>query len=249
MGYEIKISGGDTAAPINLKKRVSLIVSSYCGEKPPRFLDCGCGAGSYVGALIDIGWDAYGIEYLTSKITQARAAGFTEKRVVQGDIQNLEYSPDYFDALLFNEVLEHVPSDSQGLREAHRVLKSGGDLFVFSPNRLYPFETHGVRSRRTGKITPVYTPFIPYIPTPLGERIFEYLARNYWPATLQGLVRKAGFRVVSTSFVWQTFEGISGDSSKWLARLRPSLRAISSTLEQVPFLRCFGASQFVHAKK
>jgi len=40
------------------------------------------------------------------------------------------------------EVLEHTDRDSQVLKECFRVLKPGGFLVLFVPNKLYPFESH-----------------------------------------------------------------------------------------------------------
>jgi ubiquinone/menaquinone biosynthesis C-methylase UbiE len=249
MATTIQISGGDTAKPHNLRKRIALLTARYDGPPQPRFLDCGCGGGDYVAALAQEGWDAYGIEYLDRKIAVARQAGFTPERILQGDAQQLPHPTASFDAVMFNEVLEHVPSDEQALAEAYRVLRPGGHLFVFSPNRLYPIESHGVHWKRTQKRLPVWTPFVPYVPLSLGNRFLSYWARNYWPHQLRGMVREAGFQVVGTAYVWQTFEGISRDTSRWLCVLRPRLRALAGVLERVPLVRCLGLSQFIHARK
>lgn len=249
MSVPIRITGGDTAQPLNLRKRIALILSHYSGPARPRILDCGCGGGDYVAALAKEGWDAYGIEFLDRKIMAARQAGFEPDRILQGDVQNLPHTDATFDALLFNEVLEHVPSDAEALAEAHRVLKPGGQLYVFSPNRLYPIESHGVMWKRGGKRLPVWTPGVPYLPVKFGSRFLEYWARNYWPGELRRLVREAGFEITATGYVWQTFEGISRNNSRWLRLLRPSLRAVANVLERLPGLRAFGVSQFIHARK
>lgn len=245
----ISIAGGDTATPLNLRKRMDLITGRCRDVERPRVLDCGCGAGEYVTAFLNLGWDATGIEFLPAKIQQAREAGLGPERVAQGDLEHLPFESNRFDVLLFNEVLEHVPSDEKALAEAHRVLAPGGHLFVMSPNRLYPFESHGVHLKGTRKKLPVWTPFIPYLPLAVGSRVFDYWARNYWPRELRGLVRDAGFTVLEAAYVWQTFEGISGDASGWLRRLRPALRRVSSCLERVPLVRSLGVTQFIHGRK
>jgi SAM-dependent methyltransferase len=248
MSERIQVAGGDTSTPINLKKRISLLLKC-CPLSNPRFLDGGCGAGEYVAELARHGWDAHGIEYLDEKLTLAHKRMSEPWRVQKGDLQALIQADQSFDVVLLNEVLEHVPDDRLALQEVARVLRPGGHLFVFSPNRWYPFESHGVYLRGTQKRLPVWTPLIPWIPVNLGKNWFSYWARNYWPGQLRAMVRSAGFDVVSAGWVWQTFEGISGSQAAAIRVLKPILRAFSNLLEQTPGLRRFGVSQFIHARR
>ena len=169
-----------------------------------------------------------------------------EIRVAGGDIEHLGFDDDHFDIALVNEVLEHVPDDLQGVREVHRIVKPGGLIVVFSPNRLYPFETHGV-SLRSGTKVPHYIPFVPYVPVRLG--LFEYWARNYWPWELRALIGSGGFSILRCAYVWQTFENISGNQPRPIRVLRPVLRALAALFEATPGLRVFGVSQLIVARK
>jgi SAM-dependent methyltransferase len=245
--WDIPIAGEDTAQPRNIAKRVALVLD-VVGQREARILDCGCGAGHYLPALAERGARAYGVEFLDTKVEAARSLGLGGK-VVRADLEDLPFASASFDAVMFNEVLEHVPDDGRALAEAHRVLVPGGDLCVFSPNRRYPFETHGTFLKYRDIRVPFWTPFVPWVPTGIGSKFLRYWARNYWPGELRALVRKHGFAIERTSYVWQTFEGLSGSflsSSPWL---RPPLRAVSSLLEQTPVLRTFGVSQWIHARK
>ncbi len=244
---EIQAAGGDTAMPLNLQKRLDWIRAVAGPLEGKRAIDCGCGAGEYVRSLRALGADAWGIEYSAEKIGEAqRLGGLPEGRVAVGDIEAIEFADDRFDVALVNEVLEHVPRDDRGIREVHRILKPGGVALIFSPNRLYPFETHGV-SLRSGAKVPHYTPFVPYVPVRLG--LFQYWARNYWPWELRALVRAGGFSIERCAYVWQTFENISGHQPRLIAALRPLLRAIARALEATPGLRAFGVSQLIVARK
>jgi SAM-dependent methyltransferase len=246
---EIAIGGGDTDAPENLAKRAALILS-YLPDDPCRFLDCGCGSGGYIVTLSRRhAIDAYGIEFESEKVAKAHARGLDKSRVLQGDIEDLPHTSGSFDAVLLNEVLEHVPDQHRGLDEVHRVLRPGGLLFVFSPNRRFPFETHGVISKRTGRSLPHYVPFIPWLPLSFGQRWFHYPARNYWPGELCKLVQGHDFRLVTRNWVWQTFENISGNQPRWIRRAAGPLRMMARILERVPLVRTLASSQFLLFEK
>ena len=247
---EIAPEGGDTATPRNLANRLALIGALLPPLAGLRVLDAGCGGGEYVRALVARGADAIGIECVDDKLACAqRLPPAVARRIRRGDVQRTGLDAGGLDAVLLNEVLEHVPDDAAALLEAHRVLRPGGHLLVLSPNRLHPFETHGVFALRSGRRLSHATPFVPWVPLALGRRMFRYWARNYWPRELRALVRTAGFRVERTGFLWPTFENISGRQPRWMRPLLPLLRGASAIAERTPFLRAFGASQWILASR
>jgi ubiquinone/menaquinone biosynthesis C-methylase UbiE len=242
----ISPAGGDTATPLNLAKRIA-VIERYVAVRGRRVLDCGCGAGEYVLALCQRGADAWGIELSRDKLTTAPAP--VAGRVSVGDLQDIAFRNATVDIALMNEVLEHVPDDSRALREVNRVLKPGGVLLIFSPNRRHPFETHGASVKGSSRRIPHYVPLIPYLPLSLSTTVMDFWARNYWPGELRQLVRSAGFRIAHTDYVWQTFEGISNHQPAFIARTRGLLRKVSHSLERVPVVRTLGASQVIVAHK
>jgi ubiquinone/menaquinone biosynthesis C-methylase UbiE len=250
-GYEsITIAGGDTATPLNLEKRLRVLLPFVEPGQTTRFLDCGCGAGDYVLALASrYGVDAFGVEYSADKVRQAHGHDTLKERVQEGNLEAIPFPDDTFDLALLNEVLEHVPDETKALVEIRRVLRPGGRLVVFAPNRWFPFETHGVVSKSSGRAIPPYVPLIPYIPLLVGRRVFRYWARNYWHGELRNLLVKAGFQIESTGYVWQTFENISGTQPGWMGAAKPLLRGLALALERTPLLRRFGVSQVVVVRK
>jgi ubiquinone/menaquinone biosynthesis C-methylase UbiE len=193
--------------------------------------------------------DAWGVEYQEEKIRQAIVSSVLKHRIQRGDIQNLHFRDGSFDLVLLNEVLEHIPNQQKALTEINRVLTPDGLLIVFSPNRWYPFETHGVYVRGTEIRIPIYIPFIPYIPTCLGKYFFHYWARNYWQSELVSLVEGHGFRVTCRSYVWQTFENISGTQPYLIRRYKRFLRFVANCMESIPFVKRFAISQVIVARK
>lgn len=246
---EISIAGGDTSQPLAMQKRIDFIRQGNLPEGT-RFLDCGCGAGDYVFALIEqLGFDAHGIEFDADKVKAGNQHPLYGERILQGDLQSIKFDDQQWDAAMLNEVLEHVPNEQSVIREVHRVLKPGGILFVSSPNRWYPFESHGVYWKgQDVKLSP-WTPLIPYLPVKLGRRFFDYWARNYWPSELRALLSSAGFSIVKTGYIWQTFEGISRSQPTAISKIKPLLRTLANSAEKTPFLRRFGVSQVIVCQK
>src|SRR4030042_490857 len=58
--------------------------------------------------------------------------------------EQMPFPDNSFDVILLHEVIEHVSDDAATLREACRVVRPGGRIVIYAPNRLHPFETHGV---------------------------------------------------------------------------------------------------------
>ena len=249
-GYgSITIAGGDTATPLNLEKRIRVLLP-YITPNKTRFIDCGCGAGDYVLTLASrYGLDAIGIEYSGEKVRQAHHQQVLQARVFQGNLEAIPFPNEDFDAALLNEVLEHLPDERKALAEIRRILRRDGHLIVFSPNRWFPFETHGVTMKRSGVRLPPYVPLIPYIPLSLGRRFLDYWARNYWHRELRDLVISSGFQIEATLYIWQTFENISGSQPGWMSRAKPVLRRLAGALERAPLLRNFGVSQVIVARR
>jgi SAM-dependent methyltransferase len=247
-GLDIAPAGGDTATPRNLRNRLALIEALLPPLAGLRLLDAGCGGGEYVRALMERGADAFGVECGDEKLAAARRLPpEIAQRIRRGDVEHTGLAAGCVDAVLLNEVLEHVPDDAAALAEAHRVLRPGGHLLVLSPNRLHPFETHGVFALRSGRRISHATPFVPWLPLALGRRIFRYWARNYWPGELRRLVHRAGFSILRTGYLWPTFENISGRQPRWMRPLLPLLRGASAIAERAPILRALGASQWILA--
>ena len=241
MAYSnIRPSGGDTGTLLNLHKRLTFI-QSHIDVQGKKIVDCGCGSGQYIQALRCHGADVYGVEYDSEKVARFRREHpEIAERVHTGNIEAMEFEAASFDLALLNEVLEHVPNETRALQEIRRVLKPKGILIIFSPNRLYPFETHSVYLKHSNRKVPIYVPFIPYIPVRLGQRVFDYIARNYWPHALRQQVRACGFTIIGASYIWQTFENISGSQPKVVALLKPILRKTFAFLEQLPVIKVFG---------
>ncbi len=234
--------------PLTLAKRLA-VINAFLEPGKHRFLDCGCGVGEYVRVLTEVSHqDACGIEYDQQAVNRARLDPALQDRIFQGDLQAINYPDNEWDYAMLNEVLEHVADDRKVLQEACRILKPNGVLFVFSPNRWFPFETHGVVLKRSKRMIH-WLPFIPYLPVKWCEPFFSGWARNYWPGELRNMVQDAGFLIVGTGFIWPTLENLSGHQPRVFNFIRPLLRFVGNTAEKIPFLKRFGVTQVLVCRK
>lgn len=151
----------------------------------------------------------------------------------------LPYPSDSFDIVIVNEVLEHIPNQDLALDEIHRVLKSDGRFLLFCPNRLYPFESHGMENKDRIISNP-WIPFVPYFPLwSLKYFGLKPWARNYWPWEVNRLLKRHRFSINSKTYISQTFENISGRQPSKLSLIRPMLRRLFDILEKIPLIRMF----------
>jgi SAM-dependent methyltransferase len=90
-----------------------------------KMLDVGCGSKPY-RALFAVD-DYVGLEIDTP---QTRARGIAD---VWYDGKKFPFGDESFDSVLCNQVLEHIFTPDEFLREIHRVLKPGGHLLLTVP--------------------------------------------------------------------------------------------------------------------
>ena len=228
--------GGDTATPLNRSLRLSIMTRHIaCGD---FVLDVGCGRGEYLRGLLARTPNALGIDTSEDKLEDCwKQHPELRSRALLVSADDMPFPPDRFDAVIVNEVLEHIPDQDGALREIWRVLKPGGKFLLFCPNRLYPFETHGLLIRGTLR---KWLPFFHYLPSSFRKLLaIEAVARNYWPKQAMRLLEAHGFRVQQSSFVPQTLENISGSQPALIRAARPLLRSGVSVAAKLPLVRAF----------
>jgi SAM-dependent methyltransferase len=138
-------------------------------------------------------------------------------------------------------VIEHVRDDRGAIREAVRCLRPGGSVLVFAPNRLYPFETHGIFLGR--RFVFRLLPLINYTPDPF-RNIFCHHVRIYTRRGLRRLFGGLDAEVKLSTHIYPGFDNIAAQH-RAAGRL---LQRFTSVAERTP-LRAFGISHFVVAQK
>jgi SAM-dependent methyltransferase len=218
-------------------RRLALI-NRYAPLKGRRILDVGCGIGTYVGRLRQFSDQVYGIDIERERIVEG------SKRLPNLLVAAAERPPflaESFDVVLLHEVLEHVQDDRLVVANAHRLLASGGRMVIFAPNRLYPFETHGIYWR--GKYRFGNFPLVSYLPSTQRKRLCPHV-RTYTWRDLQALLRGLEHSVVVQTQIYPGYDNI-------IARhpaVGSMLRRITYSLEGTP-LRVFGLSHLLVVQK
>jgi ubiquinone/menaquinone biosynthesis C-methylase UbiE len=119
---------------LNRQKRRSELVSKCIPSSTKKIIDIGCAEGFTTKYMIDKDRFVVGIEI---NFDNLRIAKHNVKEVyyINGSIDFLPFTDEFFDATTILEVLEHLPTELQikGLQEANRVLKSHGTLIISVP--------------------------------------------------------------------------------------------------------------------
>ncbi|TQV81647.1 class I SAM-dependent methyltransferase [Denitrobaculum tricleocarpae] len=104
--------------------------------KEQRVLDVGCGSGGLVRFMTREGARVTGLDTSEKQLARARDAdGAGDEDYISGVAEDLPFEAGIFDAVVFFNSLHHVPVEHQAtaLREALRVLRSGGEIYVLEP--------------------------------------------------------------------------------------------------------------------
>jgi SAM-dependent methyltransferase len=136
-----------------------------------RLLDIAGGSGTYASEIVRAApVSIVGVDLSESMIRQRGEDPRLLENVV-GDMEALPFEDESFDAAMVVAALHHVPDPLPALREAHRVLRPGGRIFVFEPCSL--------RARR-GR------------PRPVAGKPHEFAISASW---LVRRIEEAGFEI------------------------------------------------------
>lgn len=215
------------------QRRLDMIVRAAGERIKGKILENGCGVGMYVEHLSPFGGKVIGLEYDFERASEARARS---AHILNAAGELLPLSSSLFDLVLSHEVIEHVQDDRLAIREMIRVLKPGGRLVLFCPNRGYPFETHGIYWREKYHFGNKL--FVNYLPRSLRDRLAPHV-RVYSKKDLQKLFTGLPVKFIERTIIFGAYDNI-------IARFGPLgkvLRGLLQFLERTP-LKLFGLSHF-----
>ena len=215
------------------ERRLQMIADSAEERIHGTILENGCGVGMYVEHLAPFGGKIFGLEY---DFERAAEAGRNAKRIINAAGENLPYPDNSFDLILSHEVLEHVQNDAEAIKEMLRVLKVGGRITLFVPNRGYPFETHGFYWREKYHFGNI--PLINYLPRKWRDKLAPHV-EIYTRKDLEKLFAKLPVKFIERAIVFGAYDNIIAR----LGAVGKVLRGFLQFLEKTP-LRLLGLSHF-----
>jgi SAM-dependent methyltransferase len=96
------------------------------------------------------------------------AQAFPQVRCVVADGTELPFEDDAFDVAFSNAVVEHVGDREEQRRFVAELCRVAPRVFVSTPNRWFPVETHTL------------VPFAHWLPRPAADRTMRALRRGNW---------------------------------------------------------------------
>ena len=140
-------------------ERVLEIVDALALPPGARVLECGCGPGHLVAALLRRGFDVVAIDTSPAMLAltreRARATpGGSPPRLQLASLEQLPHRDASFELVCSTGVIEYLRDDATALREMARVLRPGGHLVL--------------------SVTNAWSPVF------VAERAIEFLKRQAW---------------------------------------------------------------------
>jgi SAM-dependent methyltransferase len=99
-----------------------------------RWLDAGCGAGTYARFLSAQGLSVVGVDYSWPSLGKARARDEGETRYLAADVRRLPFADASFDGVLCFGVLQALSESAPALAELVRVARPGGEVWIDALN-------------------------------------------------------------------------------------------------------------------
>jgi ubiquinone/menaquinone biosynthesis C-methylase UbiE len=121
-----------------LRAAQSKVISLLNFQPNVHFLDIGCGTGWAVGQAANLVNDK-GLFYcvdLSPKMIEKAKSNFSGKdnfRFIQANSESIPLDDNFFDIIICTNSFHHYLHADKALKEMHRLLKSGGKLYIVDP--------------------------------------------------------------------------------------------------------------------
>ncbi len=169
------INREETVRTLHFRSRKEIIEKHLNGG---RLLDVGCGRGFFLCNFVGSNVDYLGVEP-RKRIGEEAGKRVGADKIFCGTLKEAELPSARFDVVTMINLIEHLPSPADTLKEANRVMKEGAVLLIETPN---------VDS---------------FVTAILGHRWHAFLESEHHcffsARTLEKMLNKTGFSVLSTT--------------------------------------------------
>ena len=214
-------------------RRLQMIVDAAGDRLNGRVLENGCGVGMYVEKLTPLAGTVIGLEFDFERAAEAHQ---NSAHILNAAGEGLPFRAESLDLILSHEVIEHVQDDALAVAEMVRVLKPGGRIVLFCPNRGYPFETHGIYWRGSYKFGNI--PFVNWLPRRWRDKLAPHV-EVYTHGDMRKLFANLPISIVKETVIFGAYDNIIAR----FGRFGQFLRGVLQFMERTP-LRVFGLSHF-----
>ena len=139
-----------------------------------RILDVGSGKGLFLSVMKELGFENFGVEL--SPIAVDFASKNYGVNVFNGELEQANFSDEYFDLVTMWQVLEHLLNPFESLQEIFRILKKNGLLIIAVPN-FSSFQAQIFRDK--------------WYPLDVPRHLYQFE-----PGTLKKMLSIAGFKII-----------------------------------------------------
>ncbi len=100
-------------------------------QKSGKLLDVGCALGFFLSVVPNEHFDIYGVEPcdISANIAKTKFGG----RIFHGTLKEVNLPENSFDIVTMINVIEHVASPNELLKEVHKIMRVGGVLMIETP--------------------------------------------------------------------------------------------------------------------
>lgn len=126
----------DRESRISKAKKIVDLLSANYSLQGKKVLDIGTGSGDIAFEISKHVRTVYSIDLFDERVQKA---GYKFKQVTGAGIP---FKDESFDVVISNHVVEHIPEQELHMKEAMRVLKKRGVLYLATPNKYWLSDPH-----------------------------------------------------------------------------------------------------------
>jgi len=96
-----------------------------------NFLDIGCGNGSRLIKMRNLGWNVHGVELNKFAYIKCKKNNLN---VQNTSLEKANFKKNYFDVIYMSHLIEHLHNPTEVIEICDLLLKKGGKLYIHTPN-------------------------------------------------------------------------------------------------------------------